>query len=428
MDEKTEKETVSYLSNYLQIDTTNHKGAENVAAKFLREILNKEGINTCEYYETWTRPNLIARIKGTGEKKPFMLLNHMDVVEADYEKAFSGEVKDGYVNGRGTLDMKGFGIMQLMTMLLVKRNNLPLKRDLMFLAVSDEESGGSKGMEYMVSKHFDEIEPEYALSEGSFGTKGIIGQDVVYSYAVVDKAPVWLKLKTKGQPGHGSMPIKDSAINQMIEALEKIRVYESKIRFTPETKEFFQKLSKMQKFPKSYMLKNIHKQPYLSLAKKQLTKERTLNAILKDTISITSIKSGNKENVIPEVCEATLDCRLLPGKKVAEFIENLKTIIGNSNVEYEILKGEESASSKINTEFKNVLEEVLKKPLMPMVSPVITDLRFLRKKGVTSYGITPIVLTKEDLETIHGKNEKISIKNLVEGTENTYEIIKKICT
>jgi len=317
--------------------------------------------------------------------------------------------------------------MQLMTMLLVKRNNLPLKRDLILLAVCDEETGGNKGMEYMVSKHFDEIDSEYALSEGSFGTKGIVGPDIIYSYAIADKAPLWLKIRTKGQPGHGSMPIKDSAINQMVLALEKIGAYDSEIRFTPESKEFFRRLSEIQKFPKSYILKNVYKQPYLSLAKKQLTKEKTLNAILKDTISITSVKAGCKENVIPETCEATLDCRLLPGKTVTEFIEDLKKITGG-NLEFKVIKGEESISSKTDTEFSHVLQQVLKKPLIPMISPAMTDLRFLRKKGVTSYGITPIVLTKEDLETIHGKNEKISIKNLVQGTENTYEIIKKICT
>ncbi len=427
MDGNLEKEAVDYLSQYLQINTTNPPGKERLAAEFLEKILGKEGISVQKYSSNSYRPNLLAKIKGNGEKQAFMLMNHMDVVAAEYENAFSGEVKDGYVHGRGALDMKGFGIMQLMTILLVKRNNLPLKRDLLFLAVIDEETGGSKGMEYLVNNCFDEIKSEYALSEGSFGTRGIVGKDIVYSYAVADKAPLWLKLRTKGQPGHGSMPIKNSAINQMVSALEKIRTYESEIRFTTESKEFFQKLSSIQKFPKSYILKNVHKQPYLSLVKNQLTKEKTLNAILKDTISITSLKAGGKENVIPETCEATLDCRLLPGKTVTEFIEDLKTITGN-NIEFEIIKGEEPASSKSYTEFSQALEEVLKKPLIPMISPAITDLRFLRKKGITSYGITPIVLVKEDLETIHGKNEKISVENLIQGTENTYEIVKKMCT
>ncbi len=427
MDENLEKEAVDYLSQYLRINTTNPPGRERLAVEFLGKILGKEGISVQKYSSNSYRPNLLAKIKGNGEKQAFMLLNHMDVVAAEYENAFSGEVKDDYIHGRGALDMKGFGIMQLMTMILVKRNDLKLKRDLIFLAVIDEETGGSKGMEYLVNNCFNEIKSEYALSEGSFGTKGIVGKDVVYSYAVADKALLWLKLRTKGQPGHGSMPIKNSAINQMILALEKIRTYESKIRFTTESKEFFQKLSSIQKFPKSYILKNVHKQPYLSLVKNQLTKKKTLNAILKDTISITSLKAGGKENVIPETCEATLDCRLLPGKTVTEFIENLKTITGD-NVDFEIIKGEEPASSKAYTEFSQALEEVLKKPLIPMISPAITDLRFLRKKGITSYGLTPIVLVKEDLETIHGKNEKISIQNLIQGTENTYEIVKKICT
>lgn len=427
MDENLEKEAVDYLSQYLRINTTNPPGKERLAAEFLGKILGKEGVTVQKYSSNSYRPNLLAKIKGNGEKQAFMLMNHMDVVAAEYENAFSGEIKDNYIYGRGALDMKGFGIMQLMTMLLVKRNDLKLKRDLIFLAVCDEENGGSKGMEYLVNNCFDEIRSEYALSEGSFGTKGIVGKDVVYSYAVADKAPLWLRLRTEGQPGHGSMPIKNSAINQMVSALEKIRTYESEIRFTTESKEFFQKLSSIQKFPKSYILKNVHKQPYLSLVKNQLTKEKTLNAILKDTISITSLKAGGKENVIPETCEATLDCRLLPGKTVTEFIENLKTITGDS-VDFEIIKGEEPASSKTCTEFSKALEEVLKKPLIPMISPAITDLRFLRKKGITSYGITPIVLVKEDLETIHGKNEKISVENLIRGTENTYEIVKKMCT
>ena len=426
MDEK--KEPIIYLSRYLQINTTNPPGNEEKAAEFLESILKKEEIQAKRHYQAQSRPNLIAKIKGTGEKKPMMLLNHMDVVEADYDNAFSGEIKDGYIHGRGALDMKGFGIMQLMTMLMVKRNNLKLKRDLIFLAVSDEEAGGYHGMEYMVKNHFDEIDSEYALCEGSFGTKGIIGNDTTYSCAIADKAPLWIKLTSKGQQGHGSMPIKDSAINKMIQALEKIRCYEPEIRFTEESKEFFKKLGSIQKFPKSTILKNVHKKPYLTLAKKQLTSEKTLNAMLRETISITSLKAGSKENVIPENCEATLDCRLLPGKKPSEFVELLKEIVKNERINFEIIKGEESVSSKTDTELYKVLESVLKKPLIPMISPAMTDLRFLRKKGITSYGLIPIVLTKKDLETIHGKNEKISIKNLLEGTEKTYEIIKKICT
>lgn len=427
MDTKTREETMSYLSQYLQIPTVNPPGNEEKAAEFLEDILKKGHIQTKKYSYQSSRPNLIARIKGTGEKKPLLLLNHMDVVEADYANPFSGEIKANYIHGRGALDMKGFGIMQLMTMLLVKRNNLSLKRDLIFLAVADEEAGGQNGMEYVVNHHFDEINSEYALCEGSFGIKGIIGDDIVYACAIADKAPLWIKLISKGQPGHGSMPIKDSAINQMIRALEKIRGYETEIRLTEESKKFFKKLGSLQKFPKSIILKNVHKKFFLTLAKKQLTSEKTLNAVLRDTISITSLIAGNKVNVIPGTCEVTLDCRLLPGRKPLEFVELLKEIIDNERIIFEIIKVEESGSSRTDTEFYQTLEEVLQKPLLPTLSPAFTDLRFLRKKGVTSYGLIPIVLTKEDLDMIHGKDEKISIKNLIEGTEKTYEIVQKMC-
>lgn len=427
MEEAVENEAISYLSNYLKINTTNPPGKERFAAEFLEKILDKEGISVERLSWNSYRPNLLARIKGNGEKKPFLLLNHMDVVKADYENAFTGEVKDGYVHGRGALDMKGFGIMQLMVLLLAKREGLNLKRDLIFLAVCDEESGGTKGMEYLVDKHFEEICPEYALSEGSFGTKGIASRDVIYGYAIADKAPVWLRMKVKGQSGHGSMPIKNSAINQTVLALEKIINDDSCIRFTEESKEFFKQLGSLQTFPKSCILKNVYKQPYLSLAKSQLTSQKTLNAVIRDTISITSLKSGDKENVIPGYCEATLDCRILPGKKPSEFIEDLKTIVDNGNIRFEVIKSEEPVSSQPYTEFYDVLKDVLKKPLVPMISPAITDLRFLRKKGVTSYGLTPIVLMKDDLDMIHGNDEKISVKNLLDGVEKTYEVVKKMC-
>lgn len=428
MDENTKKETINYLSQYLQINTTNPPGDEEKAVEFLEGILNKEGIQTTKYCQTKSRPTLLARIKGNGEKKPLMLMNHTDVVAADYEKAFSGEVKDNYIHGRGALDMKSFGIMQLVSTLWVKRKNLDLKRDLIFLAVPDEECGGMQGMKHMVENYFDEIDSEYALSEGGCGTVGIIGKDVAYSCAVAEKSPLWLKLTSKGQPGHGSVPIKESSISQMIQALDKIRNYETEIRFTEETKEFFKRLGSLQKFPKSMILSNIYKKPYLALAKKQLVSEKRLDVIIRDTISITSLKSGGKENVIPETCEATLDCRLLPGTKPSEFVEMLKRIVNDERVTFEIILEEESIGSKIDTEFYKILEEVMKQPLIPTLLYATTDLRMLRKKGITSYGLIPIVLTKEDLEMIHGKYEKISIKNLLEGTEKTYEIVKKMCT
>jgi acetylornithine deacetylase/succinyl-diaminopimelate desuccinylase-like protein len=434
---KITDQAVRLLSAYLQTNTTNPPGNECLAADFLQDELEQRGFTTKRLDSAINRSNLIARLPGNGKKKPILLYHHMDVVEADASKwlcdPFGGEIRDGYIWGRGAIDMKGMGIMQLIAMDLLQQEMPDRSRDIIFLAAADEEKGGEFGIRWLIENHWSEIEAEYVWDEGGFGLKDFFDEKPVFAIAVAEKNDIWLKLVAHGTAGHSGIPHGDNAAEILLNALQKIMQINAEFELTPITRELFANIAKLKSFPQSFLLKNLKNPLIFKSLQPTLAENETISAILRDTISITILNAGAKENVIPEKAEATLDIRLLPDHDPKAFLKKLQTLINDDRVEI-VYHGDfkQSNISDTHTEFFNTLCNVLQEEVpnsisTPMLTPGATDSSAFRQKGVNAYGLFPAIITPEELDGFHNHNERISINNVALGTRVTYEVLKRMC-
>lgn len=423
-------ESAKLLSEYIKFNTTNPPGDERDAAYFLSEVLKKNGLMPEVFISNGKRANLICRLKGAEDKKPLILLNHIDVVGAEEKDwsvpPFGGIIKDGYVWGRGAIDCKGLGIMELFAMILMKRNNVIPKRDIIFVAVADEEQGGEFGAKWVVNNLWDKLRAEYVLNEGGVGISGMFGTDLMLP-CFGEKGPLWLKLKARGEAGHGSIPIAENANNKLIRALERIVNYETPIILLPEIKNFLRNIISSKGVFASLLAPFLINSFILNLFRSKLKSAKKINAVLRNTISITNLKAGYKENVIPSESEAILDCRLLPGQSMENFVDELKKVINDKDIEIEILQQHAPSYSSPETPMLEKLKEIVLKNnpkvlFNPYIAPGFTDSRFFREKGAIAYGLMPCLFTQEEIDTIHGKDERISLKCLEEGVKNIFEL------
>ena len=431
-------EAAQILSDYLKIQSLNPPGDERETAEFLSNLLSERGLKAKTYTSAPNRINLLARLPGDGSKKPILLYNHMDVVEANPEfwscDPFGGEIRDGYVWGRGAIDMKGMGIMQLLALELLQRYHPERTRDIIFFAAADEEKGGAHGTQWMIENHWSEIEAEYIWDEGGFGLQDFFGPTPVFTVAVTEKKDLWLKLIAHGDPGHSGMPHDSNAANILLKALNQVLKLNAKYEVHPVTKMMFAEIGNIMTFPKSFLLKNLQNSIIFRLIQPVLTSDPTIAATMKDTLSITVLRAGSKENVIPDRAEATLDIRLLPDRDPAVFLKKLKKLIDDERVEIDIVQyPEEATISDMNSEFYQTLGGVLKELVpesitAPMLTPGTTDSCFFRRKGVNCYGLFPAIIDPGELAGFHGIDERISVENLRLGIQITYEVLRRMCT
>ncbi|HEV8718918.1 MAG TPA: M20/M25/M40 family metallo-hydrolase, partial [Candidatus Binatia bacterium] len=335
-----EKEAGELLSLYLRIDTTNPPGNELAAANFWKQRLAQEGLEARVFEPQAGRGVVYARLKGAGEKKALILLHHLDVVPAvktDWQvDPFAGTVKDGYVYGRGAIDCKGVAATQFMTLALLKRLGLPLKRDIIFLGTADEEEGGRQGAGWFVANHFDLIaDAEFLLTEGG----GIRVRDGKRSYYVdiAEKAPCWIQLEASGPAGHGSRPLPETAVTRLLRALDKILHYETAVKIIPAVQAYFTALAAQEEPAKAERLRDLERALTDPTFRQDFLANPTYNALVRNTISPTVLEGSNKTNVIPAHARAQLDCRLLPGEDPQQFVAHLKKVVDDPEVQFSIL-------------------------------------------------------------------------------------------
>src|SRR5438034_7717413 len=313
-------EATALLSQYLRINTTNPPGNEIAAARWLADVLRRDGIEARIFEPAPGKANLYARLSGDGSARPLILLNHMDVVLASREywtvDPFSGVIKDGYVWGRGALDMKGEAVAQLMTMLILRRAHVPLKRDIIFLATADEEIGAGVGAGWFVEHQRDLLrDAEFLLNEGGLTRSDGRGGVQFFGVGTTEKSPYWLDVTARGTAGHGSRPTPDNPVNRLVRALSKIADWQTPLLVTPTVERSFRDLATIERDTTvRRWLADIKTALRDSLAVRTLTSDLTYNALLRNTISITGLKGSDKTNVIPPSATAALDVRLLPGR------------------------------------------------------------------------------------------------------------------
>lgn len=445
---EVEEEVTDILSGLIRINTTNPPGNETEAAKYVAKILEKDGFK-CELFESAPgRGSVITRLKGSGEKPSILLLSHLDVVAADPKEwsvdPFSGLVKDGFVWGRGAIDMKSMTAMEIMVMKLLKRNGVKLKGDVMLAATADEEKGGEAGAGWLVRNHPEKVRADYVINEGG-GLAIPINGKRIYTIQTAEKGILWFKVKARGSPGHGSVPgAADNAILRMNKVVEKLGSHRAKISIVPTMKGFLNEMAKenpMLKQGVSLLLQNpdMSDQILDMFAKQDKAMAEELRAMLRMTIAPTVIHGGVKENIIPSECEAIFDCRILPGQKTKEAFEYIKSLlndVGLEKLDFEIIQANDPSESPANTPLYELIVNVLKEfepncSAVPFLLTGGTDSRFFRRIGSVCYGFEPMradLPYGEILKMAHGIDERISIENLIFGTSVLYAIVEKFMT
>ncbi|MEM3728847.1 MAG: M20/M25/M40 family metallo-hydrolase [Candidatus Bathyarchaeia archaeon] len=445
---EVEEEITALLSDLIRINTTNPPGNETQAAKYLAETLEREGFE-CKVLESAPgRGNVITRLKGTGEKPSLLLLSHLDVVAANPKEwsvdPFSGLVRDGFVWGRGAMDMKSMTAMEVMVMKLLKRNNVKLKGDVILAATADEERGGEAGAGWLVRHHLEKVRADYVINEGGGQAIPMDGKNV-FTIQTAEKGILWFKVKAKGRPGHGSVPgAADNAILRMNRVVEKLGNYRAPMVLTPTVKQFLAVMAEENAEAKqalNLLLQNPDKGDEIldMLAQKDKAMAEELRAMLRMTIAPTIIRGGVKENIIPSECEAIFDCRILPGQSTAEALNRIKELLKDidlEKLEFETVQANEPSESPTDTPLYGLMVETLKEfepncAVTPILLTGGTDSRFFRSLGTACYGFQPALSDLpygEILKMVHGIDERISIKNLVFGVSVLYHVVKRFLT
>lgn len=433
------RDAVATLSRYIQFDTTNPPGNELAAAHWLADQLRGRGVtdDVTVHEPAAGRGLALARIPGSEPLKPLLVNHHMDVVAADpaawTHPPFSGAVADGFVWGRGALDTKNLGVIFLLALESLVKAGARFRRPIVFLAVPDEETGGTHGMRWLVERHAAELDPEWVWDEGGGGFKDMFGPGMMFGLTVAEKKIHQLQLVATGKPGHASMPHNDNANVKLLRALDRVLAAPRPLRVNAVTAAMFRAIAPTQKFPASALLPRLDNPLALRLAAGKLQADTSLNAMLRDTVSLTVLRAGYKVNVIPERAEAQLDCRLLPDTDAEEFQRWLKARLADEDIQVEVTESSPpSGMAPLDGPFFAAVTDGVRKHMpdarvFPMLVPGATDGRYWRQRGYAAYGFAPVVMERSDLGRVHGIDERISGDNLLTAIKITREIIEKLC-
>jgi acetylornithine deacetylase/succinyl-diaminopimelate desuccinylase-like protein len=432
-------EGTTILSEYLRVNTTNPPGNELAAARFLKAILDREGIEA-QILDTVelgpNRANLYARVRGNGTKRAVALVHHMDVVPATPASwsvdPFSGVIKDGYIWGRGALDMKGIGIAQLMALIAVKRSGVPLTRDIVYIGNADEELTSTGGLTF-VARHADLLKDvEYLITEGSDNLVEN-GKVIYFGVGVAEKRTFWQRLTVNGVPSHGSRPTKQNPVPRLVAALYKISQFQTPLRVTPGVAKFFRDIARIYPEPQRRWLSDVTAALNDSTAREWILSDVSWNAFLRNTISLTGLAGSNKTNVIPAVATADIDVRLLPDQDAGEFLKTLQGVVGDTAVHFTTLLAPKTPlESPIETDLFRAIEKAAheRAPSAFVTTPMetaATDRPTYRKLGITTYGFTPFLVPRAETQRgMHGNDERLSVDNVGYGIHFIYDILRYV--
>lgn len=413
---------MALLREYLRIDTSNPPGNEARAVEFLSGILESESITFETAESAPGRSNLFSRLGPPSGG--VCLLNHTDVVpvEREYWSAdpFGGELADGMIWGRGALDMKGMGILELMTFLLLKRQGVALRESVSFLAAADEEAGSTYGVSWIERHRPAWMDTDLVINEGAYGLTPSRGPQV-FQVAPTEKVPLWVKLTVRGRPGHGSVPHGDNCAEHLIQALERVTRWQRELRIVPVMR------SHIRAMEAAGMIRA--KDDAAALAEAQ--RSPSLRARMSNTVTVTTFATGIKVNVIPAEATATLDCRLLPDVDPDAFLAELRGVLADERVQLEVINRYTGAESAMDTRFVQVVHDVVAElvegaQVAPEMTSGFTDSRIYRLHGIPAYGFVPCLLQPEELAGVHGHNERISVENIRLGLQVLYEVVRRL--
>ena len=436
------EETIQNLCRLVQAETINPPGNELPAILLVKEFLERAGIPPEMFTIVESAPNrvnLVARMRGDGSERPLLLSGHVDVVPVEREHwthdPFGGEVIDGVIWGRGTLDMKGFLAMYLQIFLMLFRQRAPLKRDVILAAIADEEAGFTHGSQFLVEKHRDLIDAEYAMTEAG-GLTLHLGKTRLYPIQVAEKGVCWLRMRTRGKPGHGSVPHSDNAVFHLAEALARIhRARHLPVHITPTFRAMMSSTGEQISFTGRLATQALQSPRLVSLAIDRMKgpARNFLNALTTNTVSATMLQAGSKVNVIPSSAEVALDCRLLPGQTSEDLMREIRAITGDE-VELEVINSSGGAEFSTETPLYKIMEKATRKMdpggiVIPMLMPGATDASKYKEAGMKVYGFTPGILPADMpiMTMAHGHDERIPVSFIETGLPVLWDVVTQFC-
>jgi acetylornithine deacetylase/succinyl-diaminopimelate desuccinylase-like protein len=432
---RLEAETMQHFQALLRFDTT---ATEEAAAAYVKEVLDKEGVPA----ETFTlepgRPNIVARLKGNGSKRPLLMMGHMDVVNVDAKKwthpPFSATRDGGYVYGRGTVDDKDNLTAALMVMLTLKRLNVPLDRDVILLAESGEEGSPRLGAQYMVSQHFASIDAEYCLAEGgSVSRTG--GQVRNASVQTIEKIARSIALTATGAAGHASVPLLTNPVVHLAGAIERVARWEPPIRLNETTGTYFRRLAQISPPEQAARYRDVLDPNKVAEVDRWFkANEPQHSALLHTTATPTIVDAGYRFNVIPSEATATFDVRMLPDDDPAEILDMVRKAVNDPTVHVAFAPRDSrpGGSSDLNTEAFKAIESAVTRhysaPTLPTMSTGATDMANLRARGVQCYGIGPATDVEDGPKGFgaHSDQERILESELHRFVRFHYDIVSTL--
>ena len=424
------------LAAYIRVDTTNPPGNETRGVEFLGGILKQAGIPYDTAESVPGRGNLWARLRGNG-KPGLVLLHHIDVVPANASHwnvdPYGGITKEGYLYGRGALDMKALGIMQLQAFLALHASGSKLNRDVLYVATADGEAGGFLGAGWLLEKRseiFDGV--GYVLNEGGGGRQ--FSTNTVFFVEVTQKVPVWLRLTARGRPGHGSVPLGQTAITRILRAGQRLADTRFEARVIEPVANLFRGVAQFQRPELKSAFEDVgaHVTDTAFMRTLQMTAP-VYHALLRNTCSLTTLQGSKKINVVPPEAVLELDCRLVPDQDVDEFIAEVTTIVNDRDVSIERIMSFTPTSSSMDTSLFRLIETKTSEwfpgaTAIPGVSTGFTDSHFFRDVGIQSYGFSPTALTENEGGGVHGNDERISLETLTKGTAFMVDLVQSFAT
>ncbi len=433
-------ETLQHFQTIVRMDTSDPPGREIEVTEYLVSVLQAEGIEVETFALEADRPNVVARIRGNGSKRPLLLMAHQDVVNVDPAKwvfpPFSATQDGGWIYGRGTVDDKDNVTAALMAMLLLKRQNIDLDRDVIFLAESGEEGATSIGIEFMINQHFDKIDAEFCIAEGG----SVVRQEGSARYAgvqTVEKLPRAVQLTSNGIAGHGSVPLRSNAIVHLSKAVASAADWQPPVRLSDTTTSYFSRLASIsspEDAARYRALLNPNSSAGMAALEYLKDFEPRNAAVLHSTISPNIIEGGYRVNVIPSEATATLDVRLLPDEDAEQFLQSLREVIDDPavNVAWAARNQRPGAATRLDTEAFRVIEAVFQEhynaPILPVMSTGATDMAYLRAQGIQCYGIGPGIDAEDGPlgYGAHSDQERIIEAELYRFVQAHYEVVQRL--
>jgi acetylornithine deacetylase/succinyl-diaminopimelate desuccinylase-like protein len=425
---------IGLLREYITIDTTNPPGDVSPAAAWVERVFNAGGIPTARLDASPSKANVVATIGNGDPASALVLAHHMDVVPANASdwsvQPFSGDLRDGFLYGRGTLDMKAFGVLSMVVALALKESGVPLSRPVRILATADEEIGGIDGAKWLAENHLDDVRGEFLLTEGSFARAG--PRATYYAVQIAEKGVTTARLSARGQPGHASAPRDDNAVLRIARAVARFSSYRSPPAALGLARRYLgafpPKVLRLEEGRTVSDLSDTEMEDLLH----QLSGGTRIQNMLRNTFVPTMVNAGMAQNVIPATAEAFVDCRLVPGVTLDDLREELAAVVDDSEITIDFVKASTGTESPVDSPLFDAIRAAVhtERPdaiVVPYLTSGGTDCKHFRPRGITCYGHIPFELDDSEAERIHGIDERVSLENLSRAMRILYQTVVNLC-